>query len=172
MTIASVESRGRRSSSSASGRNPFKAPMRGPSAEPTKFPAPMNNAEIYDTMEKEQEAMVNKLQREISNLRSERSRSRSQSTSSSSSVSRHASIRSVYSISDAEELASRPGAYRSSRPSFGAVAGAPAVDDSSLLVSLRKENELLKKKLADLNVKVAEKDAEIKRLEGAVGKST
>ncbi|ANB14533.1 hypothetical protein AWJ20_2128 [Sugiyamaella lignohabitans] len=127
---------------------------------PTKFTGPMSSVEIYDVLEKEQEAIVNKLQREINHLKTERSRSRSQSTSSSSSMTRNPSIRSIYSVSDAEEQypgSSAPAGSvataaathrRGSRPSFGSV-----IDDSSVINSLRKENEVLKKKIAELSIK-------------------
>lgn len=134
---------------------------------PIRSPVPMNNAEIFDTLEKEQEAMVNKLQREISHLKSERSRSRSQSTSSSSSISRNTSIRSRYSISDAEDLTTKQPAQRSggSRTSFSKSGSA---DDNSLIQQLRKENDQLKKKLADLSIRLTEKDHEIEHLSRTV----
>jgi hypothetical protein len=134
---------------------------------PVRSPVAMNHAEIFDALEKEQEAMVNKLQREISQLKSERSRSRSQSTSSSSSMSRNASVRSRYSISDAEELGNKQQSQRGggSRTSFSM--SGPA-DDNTLIQQLRKENDQLKKKLAGLSIKLTEKDHEIEHLSRTV----
>lgn len=131
---------------------------------PVRSPVPMNQAELFDVMEKEQEAIVNKLQREISHLKSERSRSRSQSTSSSSSMSRNASVRSRYSISDAEDMGSKQ-AQRGSRTSFSMTGQS---DDNTLIQQLRKENDQLKKKLADLSIKLTEKDHEIEHLSRTV----
>jgi hypothetical protein len=92
------------------------------------------------------------------NLKSERSRSRSQSASSSSSVSRNASVRSIYSISDTEEVnGSR--SSRQPRASFSSGAGnttgpgLSSTEENNLLLSIKRENETLKKKLADLSIK-------------------
>lgn len=145
--------------------------MSGAEGSPIKTPS--NPAEVFDALERENENIVNKLQREISQLRHERSRSRSQSTSSSCSVSRNPSIKSVYSPGDGHGHGhghssasssvgpedSGPGALqRSSRGSFS------NSEDSSLVHLLRKENEMLKNKLADLSIKLTEKDSEIESL--------
>lgn len=97
-----------------------------------------------------------------------RSRSRSTSTSSSS-LSRRPSTRSMYS-SDTEDahgtgsLLIPPSplvAQRSNRPSFGS--GSVSSTDEPLN-SLRRENESLKRRLADLSLKITEKDREIEVL--------
>lgn len=135
---------------------------------PTRFPTAPTSVEIYDSLEREQEAIVNKLQREISALKGDASiRSRSQSTSSSSSISRRPSTRSVYS-SDTEEVHSTgllipPSplvAQRTSRSSFSG----PGANDESAVASLKRENESLKRRLAELSLKVSEKDKEIEFL--------
>lgn len=160
-----AESRGRRSSSTSS----TASRGRGLNIVNGARPPTMNTAEVYDAMEKEQEAIVNKLQREISNLKTERSRSRSQSTSSSSSLSRNPSIRSNSAIiSDAEENANPVSSNNNrsrgqSRPSFSGMM------DDNVVSSLKKENEVLKRKLADLSIKLTEKDNEIERWKHLAG---
>lgn len=136
------------------GRRPAVSPLHVPGGLETPIKTPSNPAEVFDLLERENESIVNKLQREISQLRNDRSRSRSQSTSSSSSVSRNQSMKSVYVSSDGgEDLAH--GVQRPSRGSFS------HSEDSNLVQSLRKENELLKKKLADLSIKLTEKESEL-----------
>uniref|UniRef100_A0A060T6T7 ARAD1C22968p n=1 Tax=Blastobotrys adeninivorans TaxID=409370 RepID=A0A060T6T7_BLAAD len=126
---------------------------------PPKLPTPMTTGDVYDAMEREQEAIVNRLQREIATLKTERDQSRSRSRSQSgSSLSRNPSQKSV---SDIESTPNRAGGGSKrgsiSRASFSSQSG----DEYS---SLRRENESLKKKLADLSLRLAEKDAEIERL--------
>lgn len=140
---------------------------------PSRFPTAPTSVEIYDLLEREQEAIVNKLQREISALKGSGDasiRSRSQSTSSSSSVSRRPSTRSLYS-SDTEEVYTGAGmlippsplvAQRASRSSFSGPAANTA--DESLVASLKRENESLKRRLAELSLKVSERDKEIEAL--------
>lgn len=159
METTTAEPRGRRSSSTSS----TASRGRGLNIVNGARPPTMNTAEVYDAMEKEQEAIVNKLQREITNLKTERSRSRSQSTSSSSSLSRNPSMRSNSAIiSDAEENANPSSTSNNnrsrgqSRPSFSGM-------DDNFVSSLKKENDLLKRKLADLSIKLTEKDNEIER---------
>ncbi|VVT51185.1 uncharacterized protein SAPINGB_P003012 [Magnusiomyces paraingens] len=228
------------SSGSIRSMRSFTEPSTDTINQPTRFPTTPTPGEIYDTLEREQEAIVNKLQKEIAHLRNERSRSRSRSTSSSTSISRHPSTRSVYSLSDTEDhhfsghkniasgaghavppvasagtaniatpssssssssssitIGLTPGSSgtpvyqqlqqsaqqlqpsqqpagsgstaassittpRPARKSFGSVS-----EDSPILLNLRKENDNLKKRLADLTLKLAEKDKEIERLKNA-----
>lgn len=131
---ASIRGRGRPSAGSGMARRPSEQ-------TPTKgIPV-----EVFESMEKESEAMVNKLQREISALRSDRSRSRSHSASStSSSVSRNTSMRSM---KTEYEAPSTPGS------NSGSTRGSFSGESNDQVVSLRRENEVLKKKLADLSIR-------------------
>lgn len=97
-------------------------------------PTTTSPACVYDQMEREQEAIVNKLQREMTSLREERSRSRSRSSSVSS---------------------------QTNRPSIGS---RPNINEQDALQHYRRENEVLRKKITNLTVKLAEKDLEIERL--------
>lgn len=162
-------------------------------AAPIRFPTAPNTGEIIDSFEREQEAIVNKLQKEIAQLKGGTARSRSRSTSSSSSISRHPSTRSAYSFSDTEDhhpnisvnsdSSTAPGkplasglntssapvqsvSNRSSRASFSSVTSL-SDDQSTAVQTLRKENEALKKKLAELSTKLAEKDKQIEKMKTA-----
>ncbi|KAK9467837.1 hypothetical protein V1512DRAFT_120789 [Lipomyces arxii] len=178
---------------------------------PARLPSQPSSAQIYDALEKEQEAIVNRLQRELSMLREEQQRSRSPvpsspshhrrtESSSSSSLSRRASSRSVIrgsipanAISDTEDatptypgmihrhtssvssiqpsihqpLSSSP--RRSSRRSFGSTSGLSSAEDL-YLSSIRKENETLKKRLAEMARTLSDKDTEIDSLKKALEK--
>lgn len=90
-------------------------------------------------------------------LKGEKARSRSRSTSSTSSISRRPSTRSVYSSSDTEDvhpsntLLIQPASLvsqRSTRASFGS-----GNSDDPLVATIKRENETLKKLVADLSQK-------------------
>lgn len=131
--ITSMRGRGRPSASGMARRPSEQTPTKG-------IPV-----EVFDSMEKESEAMVNKLQREINALRSDRSRSRSHSASStSSSISRNTSMRSM---KTEYEAPSTPGS------NSGSTRGSFSGEGNDQVVSLRRENEVLKKKLADLSIR-------------------
>lgn len=175
-----VESRGRRSSSTSSSASVGLKTQ----TQQQQQPKAMNSADVYDAMEKEQEAIVNRLTKEIESLKgyhdggsSSANRSRSQSTSSSSSISRNPSVRSnsaiIFSDYSTDEISgsgtnsgsNRPRGH--SRSSFnGGHSGSNNIitgGDENLVNSLKRENDLLKKKLADLSIKLTEKDNEIER---------
>ncbi|KAK9376259.1 uncharacterized protein V1513DRAFT_457199 [Lipomyces chichibuensis] len=184
---------------------------------PVRLPSQPSSVQIYDALEKEQEAIVNRLQRELSLLREEQqhqhqTRARSpippvpgspqhrRTDSSSSSVSRRASSRSTgyglasaaSAVSDSEDAAQTPNAgtshmahsasvsssssmqppsaqplssssRRSSRRSFGSTSGLSSAEDL-YLTGLRKENESLKKRVADMMRALSDKDCEIDHL--------
>ncbi|KAK9491742.1 hypothetical protein V1508DRAFT_421143 [Lipomyces doorenjongii] len=184
---------------------------------PVRLPSQPSSVQIYDALEKEQEAIVNRLQRELSLLREEQqhqhqSRARSpiqlvpgsphhrRTDSSSSSLSRRASSRSAgyglasaaSAVSDSEDAAQTPNAgtshmahsasvsssssmqppsaqplssssRRSSRRSFGSTSGLSSAEDL-YLTGLRKENESLKKRVADMMRALSDKDCEIDHL--------
>ncbi|KAK9237853.1 hypothetical protein V1525DRAFT_402666 [Lipomyces kononenkoae] len=189
---------------------------------PVRLPSQPSSVQIYDALEKEQEAIVNRLQRELSLLREEQqhqnqTRARSpippvpgsphhrRTDSSSSSLSRRASSRSAgygvwgaSAVSDSEDAAQTPNAgtphmahsgsvsssssmqppsaqqlssssRRSSRRSFGSTSGMSSADDL-YLSGLRKENESLKKRLADVMRALNDKDSEIEHLKKELDK--
>lgn len=115
--------------------------LRGTDAASATVAAGMSPVTVYDQMEREQEAIVNRLQREISTLKAERSRSRSRSVSSTHSSS---------SVRHSMDLAGRV-----TRGSFS--------DEG-----MRREIELLRRRIADLTRKLAERDGEIERLKALV----
>ncbi|KAK9245839.1 hypothetical protein V1506DRAFT_537244 [Lipomyces tetrasporus] len=190
---------------------------------PVRLPSQPSSVQIYDALEKEQEAIVNRLQRELSLLREEQqhqhqTRARSpipppgsprhrRTDSSSSSLSRRASSRSAghglasaaSAVSDTEDAAQTPNAgtshtthsasvsssssmqppsaqplssssRRSSRRSFGSTSGLSSAEDL-FLSSLRKENESLKKRVADMMRALSDKDSEIDNLKKELEKA-
>ncbi|KAK9472319.1 uncharacterized protein V1510DRAFT_435407 [Dipodascopsis tothii] len=149
---------------------------------PTRLPpattAPSaSSVAIYDALEREQEAIVNKLQRELSLLREEstRSRSRSPSNASLSSATSSASAgvaehRRANSTSSTHSAAREDGlAPRDARRSFGAAAAVPPAlavpaPPGGKEAALRKENDALKKKLAEMARLLAERERELEAL--------
>jgi hypothetical protein len=147
--VSYIEIRGRQKRGSSSAQKVSRQSTTNPDV--MRHGPLLSSAEIFDVLEREQEGIVNKLQREITHLKCERSRSRSHSTSSSSSISRQPSVRSMYSASDAEDISQKQTVTpRGSNRTSVSISGP---DENNLVQSLRKENELLKKKLADLSIK-------------------
>ncbi|KAK7202585.1 hypothetical protein BZA70DRAFT_285437 [Myxozyma melibiosi] len=151
---------------------------------PTRLPSQPSSVQIYDTLEKEQEAIVNRLQRELSLLREEqtqlaasaqqRARSpiapsprhrRTDSSSSSLSITRAgAPVR-----SDSDQSSAQIQRRSSSRRSVESGSGLSSADDM-YLASLRKENDALKRKLADMAKALGDKENELEALRATLDK--
>ncbi|KAK9383295.1 uncharacterized protein V2V93DRAFT_364779 [Kockiozyma suomiensis] len=149
---------------------------------PMRLPSQPSSVQIYDALEKEQEAIVNRLQRELSLLREEQTqtaasaqqRARSpialsprhrRTDSSSSSLSLPRATGPVR--GDSDQSSAQIQRRSSSRRSIESSSGLSSADDL-YLASLRKENDALKRRLTDMAKALGDKEAEIETLRAAI----
>lgn len=124
---------------------PFRTASRSPAPASVASSAGASVDNVFDAMERENEAVVNKLQREISVLK-EGQRSRSRSTSVSSVTSGRST-----STSRTSGIAER------------------RFSETEVVSLLKRENEALHKKVAKLTALLQEKDAEIEKYRAQLG---